>query len=203
MEPKFQSSFIPKKPIVSTQNVGTPLIKTTSIVSLVGNIFFIVTILVSGGLFFYKGLLNKQIVQAGQDLDAAKSAFQLDVIQELIDVNARLKSTNDLLNQHVAVSELLMFLQESTVKDLRFESLEYKNEISAQSISMKVEAGSYNALATQGDIFSKSEFIKSPQFYDFSTQDNGYVVASFSSNIDPTLVSYKKMVESLSSNSNQ
>lgn len=199
MEPNFRTSFIPKKPIVSTQSVGAPVIKTTNILSLVSNIVFVVVILVSGGLFFYKNLLSNQIVKAGEDLEAAKGAFQLDKIQELIDVNARLMATNNLLDQHIAVSELLLFLQEVTVKNVRFDDFVYKNEISSQSIKMKAEGMSYNALASQGDIFSKNEFIKNPYFYDFTTMDNGYIQADFSSNIDPTLVSYKKMIDSLSS----
>lgn len=200
MEPNFRTSFIPKKPIVSTQGVGgATVIKTTNIISLVGNIVFVFMLLISGGLFFYKSMLNDQIVQAGLDLDAARDAFQLDVIQELIDVNARLRATNDLLNQHVAISEFLLFLQEKTIKNVRFESLDYKNEVNNQSVTMKVEGSSYNALASQGEIFSKEEFIKSPYFSEFNTKDNGIVTAVFSSNIDAALVSYKRKIDSSNS----
>lgn len=197
MEPKFQSSFIPKKPIVSTQSTLAPVVRTTNIFSLIAGVVFVTATLVSGGLFFYKSLINKQILESDKAVNDARSAFQTEKIQELIDANSRMMSTNGLLQKHVAVSKLLTFLQQATLKKVRFDEFIYKNEGDSPSISMKVESQSYNALASQGEIFSKSEFIKNPYFYDFSPQENGFVRASFSSAVDTKLVSYKEKVSSL------
>jgi hypothetical protein len=196
MEPKFQTSFIPKKPVIQTQGLSSaPVIRTTNIFSLVSGVVFVVTMVVSGSLFFYKQLLNKQIATAGQSIEDARGAFQLDKIQELLDANSRLLAIDKLLNNHVSVSKLLGFLSEVTVKKIRLEEMTYKNEGNSPTIAMKVEAASYNALAAEGDILSKNEFIKNPFFANFSPKENGYIEASFSSNIDTTLTSYKKTIE--------
>jgi hypothetical protein len=108
-----------------------------------------------------------------------------------------MSATEGLLNSHVAVSKLLLFLQKVTLKKVGFNEFIYKNNESGPTISMKSEAGSYNALASQGDVFSKSEFIKTPYFSDFAPLENGHIRASFYSQVDPNLVSYKKAIESL------
>ncbi len=191
MEPKFQTSFIPKKPIVATRNSPGQVIQSTNIISLVANVIFVITLMVLGGLFFYKNLLNKQVIAKGIEVEAARDAFKVDEMQELIDINSRLKSTNDLLNKHVAVSKILVFLQEVTVKKVRFDEFAYKNPANVPQVSMKAEATTFNALAAQGDIFAKSSFIKSPYFKDYSLGDNGLIKASFFSLLDPTQITYK------------
>ncbi len=200
MEPRFQTSFIPKKPVVSNQAVTVPVIRTTNVFSLVANVFLTVSILFGGGLFFYKYTLENQILEADAELNAAREAFQLDKIQELIDVNARMSAINGLLDKHVAVSKFLVFMQNSTIKNVRFDELSYKHENNLVNVTMKAEGRSYNALAFQGDIFSKSEFIENPYFSGFTPMENGLISASFSSDINVNLVSYKNSVESLSIN---
>ncbi len=196
MEPRFQTSFIPKKPIVATQGSSSaPVIRTTNIVTLIANVMFVVALVVSGGLFFYKQLLQKQIATVGQSIDDARGAFQIEKIQELIDADARLNAITNLLNNHVSVSKLLTFLSEVTVKKVKINELIYKSEAGATTVTMKVEAASYNALAAQGEVFSKNEFIKTPFFTNYSTADNGFIRADFSSKIDTTLTSYKKSIE--------
>ena len=199
MEPKFQTSFIPKKPIGSSQLVGSPVVHEINIFSLIATIFFVVTILTYGGLLFYKGLLQGQIEEAGRNINTARSAFQLNKIQELITANSRITMTNTLLEKHVVVSKLFLLLQELTMKKIRFDNFVYSNKNGVPNLSMKAESQTYNALAEQEDAFSKNEFIKNPQFSNFGQGVNGLVTADFISDLDPTLISYKKAVEAMTS----
>ncbi len=194
MEPKFQTSFIPKSPVVSGGEPHVSFARTSSIFSIVATILFIITLLVSVGLFIYKGSLNSQISDSDKSLNAAREAFQPEKIQELLDANSRITSAKTLLDSHVAVSQFLILLQSLTVKNLRFDNLVYVNKGNTPTVSMDVEAGSYNALAAQEDVFSKNEFIKSANFSDFSLSDNGSIRAKFFGTLDPQLVSYKKVV---------
>lgn len=197
MEPKFQTSFIPKRPIGSSQSSGNDTIRSTNIFSVVATIVFIVTILVSVGLFFYKNILTNQIAQADKSIVAARADFEPEKIQELIDANARIASVKNLLENHIVVSKVLVLMQDLTVRKMRFTELDYVNKNNDPTINITGEVQTYNALAEQQNVFLNNEFMKEPVFSDFNLGDNGYLLVKFSSRLDPSLVSYKKMVESI------
>lgn len=202
MEPRFQTSFIPKKPITTTQASKASNESSANIFSIVATVLFIFTVLATGGLFYYKYSLNNQTTESLQKIKDAADAFQVGKIQDLIDINSRLKSTNDLLSKHVVVSKLLLLLQKETLKKVRLSDFTYKSgDTGMPAITMKVESQTYNALASQSDAFSQDEYIKNPKFSDFTPIDNGDVIANFNAYIDPTLVSYKKAVDSLTASS--
>ncbi|HBD24578.1 MAG: hypothetical protein A2566_03485 [Candidatus Zambryskibacteria bacterium RIFOXYD1_FULL_40_13] len=195
MEPRFQTSFIPKKPIGSPDGSGVKIVHSTNIFSVIATVIFIITVLMAGGLFFYKNILANQIKESEKKLAEAQDAYALSSIKELLDVSARITSANSLLNKHVAVSKVLVLIGDLTVRKLRFTDLTYtiKNNIPTVAISGEVQT--YNALAEQQDKFLKNEFIKNPTFSNFNLGDNGYIIVDFSTNIDPNFVSYKSTIE--------
>ncbi len=197
MEPKFQTSFIPKSPVISAAGPKVSAMRGgTNIFSVIATIFFIVTLVVSGGLFIYKRMLQSQIAAADTSLTAAREAFQPEKIQELIDANSRITAARGLLNKHIAVSGLLTLLQSLTVKNLRFDNLVYMNAAGkGPTLSMDAEAQNYNALAEQENIFAGNEFLRNEAFSNFTLSDNGTVKAQFFANLDPGLVSYKKLFD--------
>ena len=164
MEPRFQTSFIPKKPIGSPDGSGVKIVHSTNIFSVIATVIFIITVLMAGGLFFYKNILANQIKESEKKLAEAQDAYALSSIKELLDVSARITSANSLLNKHVAVSKVLVLIGDLTVRKLRFTDLTYtiKNNIPTVAISGEVQT--YNALAEQQDKFLKNEFIKNPTF---------------------------------------
>lgn len=200
MQPTFQTSFIPKKPIVTDANSGSSsgVVRETNVLSLVATIVFVVTLLVSGGIFGYKIILHKQIAQADADINTARSAFQVDKIKELIDANDRIMSSKVLLERHVTLSKLLYLFQDLTVKRLRLLKLTYSNKAGVPTVSVQAEALSYNALADQSNIFAQSDYLKNNQFFNFILGENGNVKVDFVSAVDTSLISYKKAIEAMS-----
>lgn len=202
MEPKFQSSFIPKKPVVSGAQPAfvRPTASVTTrvnIFNLIAEVVFGLTILVLGGLFAYKQILTSQISQADKDLTAARAAIQPEAIQSLINASNRISSAKKLLNNHVVISELFALLQSLTVQKMRFNNFSYTYKDSGMMVTMDGEAQNYNALAEQARLFGQNDFIKNPVFTDFDLADNGHVTAKFTAMIDPTLVSYRNAVAAL------
>ena len=196
MEPKFQTSFIPKKPIVGTQVSGASLVRNTNVFSVVATVVFLVAVITSGALFVYKNVLTGQIADADSQINVARAAFQPEKIQELVDANSKITAAATLLNNHILVSKMLLLLQDLTVKKLRFNDLTYVNKNNSPTVTISGEVQSYNALADQQDVFLKNEFIKSPTFSNFVLGDNGYITVDFSARLDPSLLSYKNSVGS-------
>ncbi|MFA5889240.1 MAG: hypothetical protein WCW47_03545 [Candidatus Paceibacterota bacterium] len=196
MEPKFQTSFIPKRPINSPGGSGIDIIHNTNIFSVIATVVFIVTILTSGSLFLYKYSLTNQIKVADQNIITARDAFEPEKIRELIDANTRIISARSLLENHVVMSKILILMESLTIKKMRFTEFNYTNKNNNPTITILGEIQTYNALAEQQDVFLKNEFVKNPTFSNFNLGDNGYILVNFSANIDPGLISYKKFVES-------
>ncbi|MBI4155752.1 MAG: hypothetical protein HY507_00790 [Candidatus Zambryskibacteria bacterium] len=200
MEPKFQTSFIPKAPIVSAPTAAVSS-RSINIFSLIATILFAAAVLTSAGLFIYKNILTNQIAEAGKSLDSARKAFEPEKIEQLVGANSRIIAAKELLNKHVALSGVLTLLQELTLKKVQFDNMKYQSrENSPPTISMDSQSETYNALAAQQEIFSKNKFIKSSEFSDFNLDENGNIKARFFATLDPTLVSYKKIIEETSLN---
>lgn len=196
MEPKFQTSFIPKKQIGGdTEKIN--IVEETNIFSLAATLIFIVTALMLGGLYGYKYLVLKQISEADIKLNEARSAIQPDKIQKLIDANSRITTGVGLLENHLITTKLLELLNDSSIKKIKFNELTYQNKDRAPSVIIDGEVTDYAALASQNDILKKNELLKNPEFGDFLLSDNGFVRFHFTARLDPTLVSYKKSIESL------
>ena len=151
MEPQFQTSFIPKKPIdpgIRMVNAKEP----TSIFPIIAWVIVIATIIACGALFAYEQLLKSQINQAETNIISAKEAFQPDTIQQLVNVSNQISFTENLLKSHVLTNRILDILQSLTVKKIYFIDFSYSNTLGSPSILMNGETQSYNALAEQYEI---------------------------------------------------
>lgn len=193
MEPKFQSSFIPKAPIVSS-STAAPIQRphTTNVFAVAAGFIFVVTLAASGGEIVYKNILTNQIAEADQELIQARADFQPEKIKELVTENAQIGMSKKLLDKHVAVSEVLALLEALTVKRMRFTAFSYEDKTTSQTVSISGVAENYNALAEQETIFSSSKFIKNPDFSNFNLDENGNVKVDFFATLDSNLVSYKQ-----------
>ncbi len=198
MEPKFQTSFIPKKPISSPDGAGMTVTRRTNIFSIVATVVFVMTALVSLAMFLYKNILNDQIKQADASVAQARLAYEPEIIQDLIDVSTKIKSSEELLESHVVASEVLNLLEELTVRRMRFDEFAYKNSgLGLPEVKMRGEVQSYNALAQQQEIFFSNDYLKDPKFSGMSLTENGFINVNFETKLDPSLVSYKQAVSAL------
>ena len=80
MEKDFQTSFIPKKPMIEERAVSSRPIGLLSAVSVF--ILFVVGIL-SGGLYFYNNILKKNVAEMENNLSLAKNRFEPSKIVQL------------------------------------------------------------------------------------------------------------------------
>jgi hypothetical protein len=197
MEPKFQSSFIPKGPITSTvpgAMMGRK-VKEKSLFVFISWIIFFISVLSALGVFGYKFYLKYSIERMGTDLENARATLQSDTIRELTRLNNRIISSQELIAQHQILSPLFDFLEVSTPKTVRFNDFHYSKTPQGLELSMKGEARGYVALAFQAAIFNKSQYFKNSIFSDLNLNTKGDVNFSVKTIVDQNLISYQKEVE--------
>jgi len=193
MDPRFQTSFIPKKPIVSTPGrAASPI----NLFSLLTTIIFIVAVALSGGVFFYKQLTAKQIAQSKADFERAKSAFEPDIVNQIVRLDTRIETGKKLLSSHLAVTPLFEYLSTITLKNVRFKDFNFvylaKDKI---QVSMKGQAQSYASVALQSDLLNAQKNLKNTLIGDLALETSGLVAFTVSTVIDPTIFMYEKTLD--------
>lgn len=211
METKFQTSFIPKKPLVTGDRP-----KTTAGVSVFmafAVVLFIASLAGAGFVFAWKELLLDNQEKYRIELADHEKRFDVATIERLKKKNVKIDFAKELLRKHLSVSEIFGIIGGLTIDGVRFSGLEYVapegtgisgngSDGSMAKISMKGLANSFSSIAWQSDVFGSSQkygtnkIIKNPVLGDLAVDANGYVNFSFSANIDPTDISYEKALVS-------
>lgn len=189
MEPQFQRSFIPKKPIVAptAARVSSPI----NLLSLIATVIFIVSLALAGGSYFYRGLLQKQIADDQTSLDRAKGAFEPELINQIVRLDSRIEQGKKLLSSHVSVTPLFDLLSKVTLPTVRFKDFSFAYLSPTKvSVAMKGQADSYSSIALQSDLINAQKAFSDTVISDLALDPQGTVSFSVASNIDPTLVSY-------------
>ncbi len=198
MEPKFQSSFIPKGPVASS--VASPLAyrsKEKSLLAFIAVIIFTGSVLVAALVFGYKFYLNYSIAKMANDLELARVALEPEAVSEIIRLNDRILMTEELIGSHLVLSPLFKFLEASTLRSVRFSSFNYALSERGLELTMRGEARGYAVLALQADQFNKTENFENPIFFDFSLDEKGNVIFFFRATVNPGLLSYRREAEKL------
>lgn len=188
MDPQFRTSFIPKKPITAVASKPT---STVSLFALLSTVLFIVAVALSGGVFFYQGLIAKQIDADKASLDRARGAFDPDLINRIVRLDSRIENGKKLVSSHVAVTPLFDLLSRMTLPSVRFRefSFQYLAPDKIQVI-MKGQAQSYTAVALESDTINGQKAFKNTVFSDMSLDPQGTVSFNAVTTIDQSLLTY-------------
>jgi len=193
MEQNFQTSFIPKKPIVREsaprQSVG--------FLTLISIVIFFTMVIASGGLYFYKESLVNNITKMEEQLDIAKNRFEPTKISQLQILDRRLRASNKVLAGHIAISPIFKVLSEITMKTIRYTKFSYEiGTTSKDKILVKLtgQAIGYRSVALQSDLFTKNKNLIDPIFSNLALDDKGNVVFDLEFSVDPSFVDYKQML---------
>lgn len=193
MESKFQTSFIPKKSLDETSGVKvkTPI----SIFSLVAIILIALSVFLSAAVFAYEFIAKKQVASKKEELRQIEAGFDYGAVDEIVRVDSKLKSVENLLNSHIAVSNLFDFFEENTLQRLRFSDFTFSYfSRDRVVITMKGQAKSFEVVAKQSEAFSRAasagENLRNPIFSDLNLDDSGNVAFSFLASVNPRLLQY-------------
>lgn len=197
MEPNFQTSFIPKKPIVAERVPASSPIGLLTILS----IFFLVAIiLATGGLYLYKASLVKSIAQKQNDLILAKNRFEPSKIAELQVLDKRLRASKEILGSHIAITPVFEALSAMTMQTVRYTQFDYNLGTEANpkvNIKMSGQAVGYRSVALQSDLFEIREEGKNfidPIFSNLKLDNSGNVLFDLEFSVDPSFVNYKQLL---------
>lgn len=196
MEQQFQTSFIPKKPLVTEQKTSGV---SSNIFNIVGVVVFITSLVAAGGAYAYKTYASKKVLTQAQSLAAAKAEFEVTLINNLQQVERRLNASQEILSNHISVSPIFTALQEATLKSVRYTKFSYSlnPEAGAEKVVVKLsgQATNYTSIALQSDLLAKNKYLKNIIFSNLALDEKGNVLFDLTFSVDPSFVSYRINVQ--------
>jgi hypothetical protein len=212
MEPKFNTSFIPKKSLQADVSSSTPgkFVNRRSVTGpgyFLAVLAFLLSVIVSVGVFGYTKIIERTIVDSTTKVKAIQAALQPELISELMRIDARMKGVQRLTSGHIAVSALLDHLEAVTLNDVTYTQLTFKTEPASAvyNLTLQGETGAIPSVALQTDQFRKSEYLLSPVVTKLDrpsvegttkTPNARTTMFAVSMSMDPRLVSYAAALES-------
>jgi len=159
---------------------------------------FFTVILVTGGLYFYDGVLAKNLAKMESDLTLSKNRFEPSKIVQLQTLDKRLRASNEILSKHISISPIFKELQTITMQTIGYTKFTYDLANSKNNmIAIKLDgvAVGYRSVALQSDLFTKNKNFIDPVFSNLSLDDRGNVLFELDFFVDANFVNYKKLIE--------
>ena len=166
------------------------------------SIFILFAMLIAtGGLYFYRGVLQKSITSMQSNLELAKARFEPAKITELQTLDKRLQAATDILSNHLTISPIFNELGSVTMRSVQFTKFGYAvdNTTHAAKIEIKMSgiAAGYGSVALQSDLFAKDKNFINPVFSNLTLDDKGNVLFDLDFSVDPSFVNYKQNLEAV------
>ena len=160
------------------------------------SLFILFTVLLaSGGLYFYKGVVAKNITSLENTLNLAKNRFEPTKISELQVLDKRLRASTEILSKHIAVTPIFKTLEQITMKTIRFNKFSYEfvtDKTTTVNVKMSGQAIGYRSIALQSDLFAKNKNLINPIFSNLTLDNSGNVLFDLDFSVDSNFVNYKQ-----------
>lgn len=187
MDPRVQTSFIPKKPLNSG---GVPVQRPLNLFLIIAGVIFVASLSLTAFGYFY----NKQLVIKKAELDAELVRRQKELrpndVAYLKRLDQRLALAAEVMGKHVAFSNIFTFLETVTSQNVRFGKMSVVSSPTESKMTLNGVARSINSVAYQSDIFRGEKASINPIFKGLKLDEKGNFQFSVDMSIDPKLVLY-------------
>lgn len=195
MENSFQTSFIPKKPIIEN-GAGVSHKSTTSVSMVVSILILVIVCGLAGGLFFYRNYLEQNKKDLSSKLLKIKDSFDKDTIALLESYDKQSTVAKEVLGNHKVLSPLFEAINDYTLTSIQYTKFSYSMVNTVFTVKMSGVARDYKSIASQADVFSsnKPEIFKELVFSNLTKDKNNFVTFDVEFMVDPALLSYDSNV---------
>jgi len=193
MDPQFKTSFIPKKNLAPKQTRKKSF-GVSGLLSLISAVLVGGILVLAGLTFLYQQYLERTIEQKKQELAVQQERFQPALIDSLLDLDARLRAAETILNNHVAPSQLFALLERTTLQSVQFTSFQYSDNGGRIGLTLDGRSRSFSTVALQSESFGAERSLRDQVFAGLNLDAEGNVIFSFNATVDPRLVSYSDLV---------
>ena len=139
----------------------------------------------------YKNYLNNNIVLLGKSIANQKASFEIPTVNEVTGFSEKISAAKKLLAEHKAFSNVLDFLQDFTMKDIRFNDLNYSSaDAGRPTLVLSGATKSYASLTAQIQALEKYNQVEQVSVSGLSLDANGAVRFNLKIILDPDITAY-------------
>ncbi len=189
MDPRLQTSFIPKNPLVEGGRRQSNMSPRMSYFFMSSVVVFVVTLLIFCFFFGYNVYLKKSIASMDEQLRKDMD-FPANTINELARLDLRINTSSEILKNHIAASSIFKLFESITAKNTQFSKLQYVNDTMGIKVTASGRSASFNSLVFQSDLVRNHRSVKNPIFSDIHLDDFGNVLFELDSSVDKDLLLY-------------
>jgi hypothetical protein len=202
MEPKFNTSFIPKKSLQADTSASSAKDRFVGRRAIHGPGFFLMLLIfiaclvASIGVFGYTTVVDSNIEKKKQLLEEKKQAFATSIIDDLIRLETQIEYASRLVSEHVAVSQLFNQLEAVTLRDIQYTTLEYVDE-NDDPVLLTVEgvADGFVDIAQQVYAYRDSGGLTRPALADADRNEDDFMAFTIETGVDERLTSFSIAVQ--------
>jgi len=189
MAPNFQSSFIPKE----SPTANTFAKKDRSLAGMLAVTLFVLSLIGSAGIYFYKGMVRNDISALKAQLSESEKNIDKETIDEMLVFSKKLEVIKEIVYKHRAVSNVLAIIASSTVSTVYFDDFNYSTSPNGGlSVVLHGKALGYAAVALEESILSQEKYFKSTNFANLALSEGGLVSFDLTISVDPEAAVYSK-----------
>ncbi|MBI4118173.1 MAG: hypothetical protein HY455_01360 [Parcubacteria group bacterium] len=181
-----KTAFIPKKTLPT---IGTRRSEPVGLFMVGGLVIFFSSLLIAGGLYFYRALLTTQIEDMSEDVVIAKEEIQPKLIESITRFDKRVTIAETLIGKHLVATPLFFLLEDATLPTVRYDRFSANvDDDGSILLTLTGEARTYKDLAVQADIFGRDENITEPIFSGLRLNNTGNVAFQFTGRLKPAFL---------------
>ena len=207
METKFQTSFIPKKPIPTIGPSGNVIVahpkRVGNVFMLIAFVVFAASLLSVGGAYLWKQHLLSAADGYKADLAKREAQFNTDLIAQLNASSVKIATVDQLLSAHLAYSKIFSIISRFTAESVQFTSLDMAAPLSPGG-DVQVTLTGYglnlSTVAFQSDVMSQldkydlNKIVKNPIISNPALNSNGTVSFTLNFSVAGKSLSYADSV---------
>lgn len=186
LSPGIPTSFVPRQPAPDSRRT----LRGGHNLFLVVSLFILgLAVLAAAGTFAYGRYLSHELQVKAEELATAQRGVNEDQVEEFVRLRDRLTYGRDLLDNHIALSQVFDVLEAQTLVSVRFSSLDLTvaDDHTAQ-IEIEGTARNFNALAAQSNAFASEKGIRRAIFSGIVVNANNTVNFRLTADIDSRLL---------------
>ncbi len=191
---QFTTTFIPKKPLADVAPTGAqPVSRPAGLLSSISVILFFVTILIAGGVYFWKGYETTNVAALADSIKKIEKTFEPELVTKLQSLDRQLKNGSILVKGHTVTSPIFDLLENTTLKSVKFTKFDIAfDSVKGTQVKMSGEADGYRSIAQQSDVFAASNYLKDAIFSNFFLTPKGRISFDLSFGVKPDFVDFEK-----------
>jgi hypothetical protein len=191
---QFTTTFIPKKPLAEvTPTSAAPVSRPVGLLSSISMILFFLTILIAGGVYFWKTYETKNVATLADSIKKVEKTFEPELVTQLQSLDRQLKNGSALVKNHGVISPIFDLLEVSTLKPVKFTKFDVvMDDTKGTIVKMSGEADGYRSIAQQSDVFGSNSYLKDAIFSNFFLTPKGRVSFDLSFGVKSDFVDFEK-----------